>query len=130
MSWGIVEAMTEQPDPKATSAPDQPESTVRNEPSRNRYEITVDDERAGFVAYVESGGQRIFYHTEVGEQFSGRGLAGTLVSAALADTRNDGKRIVAVCPYVAKYLKTHHDFDDVLDPVTPAALTAADKATN
>ena len=56
----------------------------------------------------------------------GKGLAGVLVSAALTDAREAGKRIVAVCPYVAKYVKTHHDFDDILDPVTPAALAAVE----
>ena len=29
-------------------------------------------------------------------------------------------------PYVAKYVKTHHDFDDILDPVTPDALAAVE----
>lgn len=43
---------------------------------------------------------------------------------ALADTRTAGLRIVPVCPYVAKYVQTHHEVDDLLDPVTPAALAA------
>ena len=60
----------------------------------------------------------------VEERFAGRGLAGQLVSAALADTRAVGKRIVPVCPYVAKYVKSHHDFDDIVDRVTPQALAA------
>ena len=75
--------------------------------------------------YLDQDGQRVFYHTEVDERFAGRGLAATLVSWALGDTRSAGKRIVAVCPYVAKYVSRHHDFDDVLDPATPEALAAA-----
>jgi hypothetical protein len=35
---------------------------------------------------------------------------------------------VQVCPYVAKYVTSHHDFDDILDPVTPAALDAVQAA--
>ncbi|OBF86128.1 GNAT family acetyltransferase [Mycobacterium sp. 852002-51163_SCH5372311] len=98
--------------------------SVRNAEESHRYEICVGEELAGLTAYVDTDGQRIFYHTETSPEFSDRGLAATLVAAALSDTRADGKRIVAVCPYVAKYVKKHHDFDDVLDPVTPAALTA------
>lgn len=95
---------------------------VTHVPDRQRYEIAADDERAGYAAYVDAGEQRIFYHTEIDPQFSGRGLAGSLVAAALTDTRQAGGRVVAVCPFVAKYLQRHHEFDDILDPVTSATL--------
>lgn len=97
-------------------------------PDRHRYEVAIDDDPVGFTAYVDRDGQRIFFHTEIDDQFGGRGLAGRLVAHALTDTRAAGRRIVAVCPYVAKYLKTHHEVDDVLDPVTPAALAAVREA--
>ncbi|ORA27781.1 GNAT family N-acetyltransferase [Mycobacterium aquaticum] len=103
---------------------------VRNIPAAHHYEITVDGEHAGLEAYVDSGDQRIFYHTEIDDKFGGQGLAGELVSAALTDARAAGKRIVPVCPYVAKYVKQHHDFDDILDPVTPEAIAAVEAATH
>lgn len=106
-----------------------PEPVIEHAADRSRYEITVDGERAGHADYVEDEGRRIFYHTEIGEAFGGRGLAGTLVHYALGDTRDAGLRIVPVCPYVAKYVKSHHDFDDVLDAVTPGALAAVESAT-
>ncbi|MCX2929217.1 GNAT family N-acetyltransferase [Mycobacterium sp. CVI_P3] len=62
--------------------------------------------------------RRIFHHTGVDDAFEGRGLAGILVSEALAATRDAGLRIVAVCPIVAGYLDKHRDFADVVDPVT------------
>lgn len=101
---------------------------VRNIPEAHHYEITVDGEHAGLEEYVDSGNQRIFYHTEIDEKFGGQGLAAELVSAALTDARAAGKRIVAVCPYVARYVTRHHDFDDILDPVTPEALAAVEAA--
>ncbi|MGV0744016.1 GNAT family N-acetyltransferase [Mycolicibacterium sp. XJ870] len=101
---------------------------VRNIPEARHYEITVDGEHAGLVAYVDSDNQRILYHTEVDDKFEGQGLAATLVSEAMADTQAAGKRIVPVCPYIAKYVQRHHDFDDALDPVTPAALAAVESA--
>ncbi|WP_166907860.1 GNAT family N-acetyltransferase [Mycobacterium sp. DL440] len=102
---------------------------VRNVPEARHYELTVDGEHAGLAAYVDSDDQRIFHHTEVDDQFSGQGLAGELVSAALTDTRAAGKRIAAVCPYVAKYVQKHHDFDDALDPVTPETLAVVEAAS-
>ncbi|NTY61616.1 GNAT family N-acetyltransferase [Mycolicibacterium sphagni] len=84
----------------------------------DRFTIAVDGQRVGLVAFVDHNGQRIFLHTEVDDAYEGRGLAGILVSEALAATRDAGLRIVAVCPMVAGYLDKHHDFDDVLDPLT------------
>lgn len=97
---------------------------VTNVTERRRFEIEVDGERAGLTAYVDAGDQRIFYHTEIGEKFGGRGLATALISAALTDTRAAGKRIVPICPFVKGYVDKHHDFDDIIDPVTPAAIAA------
>lgn len=95
---------------------------------QHRYEISVAGELAGFAAYLDRGTQRIFYHTEIADRFGGRGLAGQVVSFALNDTRSAGRRVVPVCPYVAKWVRTHHDVDDVLDPVTPQALQAVEEA--
>ena len=95
---------------------------VQNSPGR--YEISVDGEPAGFTQYLDRDHQRIFFHTEVDERFSGRGLANKLITGALTDTRAAGRRIVPVCPFVAAYLKRHDDFADIVDPITPAALAA------
>ncbi|WP_370891802.1 GNAT family N-acetyltransferase [Janibacter sp. GXQ6167] len=96
--------------------------TVTRQSSPDRYQIDVDEGTAGFTQFVDHDGQRIFFHTEIGEEFGGRGLAGTLVKQALDATRDEGLRIVPMCPYVKKYVGTHHDWDDILDPVTPAAI--------
>lgn len=95
---------------------------VTHASASSRYEIRVDGVLAGFTAYVDHDEQRIFFHTEIGDEFGGRGLAGVLIARALADTRAGGRRIVPVCPYVARWVRKHHDVDDVLDPVTPAAF--------
>ena len=47
-----------------------------------------------------------------------------MVRQALDSTRAEGLRIVAVCPYVAAYVKRHHDWDDVLDRVDREAVDA------
>lgn len=49
-------------------------------------------------------------------------LGAQLVQHALAEARESGKRIVPVCPYVAKFLKGHDEFTDITDPVTADAL--------
>jgi predicted GNAT family acetyltransferase len=87
-----------------------------------KYTIAVDGQTVGFAAVADRGNQRVFYHTEVEERFGGRGLASILVGEALEATRADGKRVVAVCPMVAAFIKKHPEFRDVADPVTPEIL--------
>ncbi|WP_377267035.1 GNAT family N-acetyltransferase [Peterkaempfera sp. SMS 1(5)a] len=98
---------------KPTAAP-----VVERADHRNRYEILVDGRLAGFTEYRDRDQQRVFFHTEIDEAYAGQGLASVLVREALTDVRNAGKRIVPVCPYVAKYLQSHDDFTDITDPVT------------
>jgi predicted GNAT family acetyltransferase len=106
------------------------EPTVSNASEQKRYEVTTLGVRAGLAAYVDTHNQRIFYHTEIDENFAGRGLASKLIAAALADTRAAGKRIVAICPFVAAYVDKHDDYDDILDPITPQAHAAVRAETS
>ncbi|MFE2143872.1 GNAT family N-acetyltransferase [Streptomyces sp. NPDC059456] len=99
---------------------------VQRVDARHRYEILVDDERAGLTAYRDRNDQRVFFHTEIDDAYAGRGLAAILVEQALTDVRASGMRIVPVCPYVAKYLTKHLEFADITDPVTPEVLTWLD----
>ena len=110
-----------------TDEAEQP--VVAHAPDRHRYEISLGGEPAGFTGYLDRGEQRIFYHTEIDERFAGKGLAGVLVAHALGDSRDAGRRIVPVCPYVARWVHRHHDVDDALDPVRPETLEAVRAAT-
>ncbi|MFB6805311.1 GNAT family N-acetyltransferase [Streptomyces sp. NPDC056387] len=94
--------------------------------TRHRYEILVDDNRAGLTAYRDRDDQRVFFHTEIDDAYAGRGLAAVLVEQALTDVRAAGMRIVPVCPYVAKFLTKHQEFADITDAVTPEVLTWLD----
>jgi predicted GNAT family acetyltransferase len=83
----------------------------------DRFSISVDGQKVGFVEFADRDGQRVFTHTEVLDEFGGRGLATILVDDALTESRDAGLRIVAVCPLVVAFVKKHHEFDDVVDPV-------------
>ena len=112
----------------------QQDVTVRDNPDKSRFDVLVGDTHAGFSMYknfaadpaapAPAAAQRIFYHTVVFDEFGGRGLAGTLTRTALGTSVEEGHRIVAVCPYVKKWLTTHHDFDDAADPANAEHLKA------
>ena len=88
----------------------------------SKYTIAVEGQTVGLSAVADRDSKRVFYHTEVDEQFGGRGLANILVGEALDATRADGKRVVAVCPMVAAFIKKHAEFADITATVTPEIL--------
>jgi predicted GNAT family acetyltransferase len=90
----------------------------------DRFEIFVDGTRAGLTQFAQAPGQRIFFHTEVGDEYEGQGLAGELVARALDATREAGLRVVPVCPYVKRFVGRHEEYADLVDPVTRDALAA------
>ncbi|WP_019876232.1 GNAT family N-acetyltransferase [Sporichthya polymorpha] len=98
-----------------------PDVTVRNAPQEGRFEIHVDGKLAGVAEYTEETGHRTFVHTEVDDAFSGQGLAGVLVRAALDTTREDGLRIRATCPYVQRFLEKNDDWADLVDTAEDAS---------
>ena len=98
--------------------------TIRNNTERSRFEVFDGDARIGQAAYVDDAAadQRIFYHTEISEEYGGRGLAGVLAAQALDETVAAGLMIVPVCPYIKKYLGKHPGYAASVAPSTPAHL--------
>jgi predicted GNAT family acetyltransferase len=92
------------------------ETTVTQE--RDRFTISVEGRQVGLAQFAQRDGQRVFFHTEVDDEFEGRGLATILVGEALAETRNSGLHIVPVCELVAAYCDKHPEYSDVIDPPT------------
>ena len=100
-----------------TDAPDNSGIAYVHAPDKHRYEIRDGETLAGFTQYRLPDDVHVdFVHTEVDDAYGGRGLAGELVAAALADVREQGKRIIAHCPYVARWLTKHPEYDDITDP--------------
>jgi predicted GNAT family acetyltransferase len=59
------------------------------------------------VAYLDKGGNRVFFHTETPPEDRGQGYAARVVKEALRLTHLDDKHPVAACPYVVAYLRKH-----------------------
>ena len=100
----------------ASLRPSRPADLVRVEhlPAQRRFVLHVGARRAGFTEYFEAEGRRAFVHTEVGQPFTGRGLASVLVRAAMTTTRADGLQVVALCPYVRRWVEGHPGYEDLV----------------
>ncbi|MFL6117772.1 MAG: DNA polymerase IV [Catenulispora sp.] len=78
----------------------------------NRFEIRYGDRLAGFTDYRRRAGATIFVHTEIGDEFGGKGLGSTLVRQALEATVERGETIIPICPFTAGYLRKHPEFEE------------------
>lgn len=92
------------------------EAIIEDAPEIHHYELTSGGNVIGHINYRDDGDRRVLLHTEVDKEFAGQGLGTKLIVAALDDVRAQGKRAVALCSMIAKYVTTHRDYDDIVDP--------------
>ena len=88
---------------------------VTHNVSLQRFEVQAGDEQIALLSYVHEGDRVIFDHTFVPDGLRGRGLAATLVRAALDEARQQCWKIVPRCSYVARFIQSHREFDDLVD---------------
>lgn len=92
---------------------------VEDHPEAKRFEAHADGELLGFMEYIPLTRTVIATHTEVFEQYEGRGVGSQLVAGALDQLRADGRVVQPQCPYVAAFLRRHDEYADVVDPDNP-----------
>lgn len=90
------------------------DATVQENPRQSRFEVSVDGEPAGFVAYDERDGVYGLTHTEIDPRFEGQGLGSTLIKAALDDLRGRGAAVLPYCPFVKTYIEKHAEYADLV----------------
>jgi predicted GNAT family acetyltransferase len=90
------------------------QTTVRNVPERDRFEIELDGNVVGFLQYRRRPGAMAFLHTEIDPEHEGEGLGGILVSAALGEARRADLRVLPFCPFVRSYIERHPEHLDLV----------------
>ena len=93
-------------DAPGSGAADSDAPGVRDNREASRLEIAT-DQGAAFLDYRRTPDSMVFVHTEVPKALRGRGLANLLAAAGLETARREGRRIVAQCPFVRKYVQEH-----------------------
>lgn len=81
-----------------------------------KYIAEIAGESATGYLEWEPGGSddvRVATHTVVPKSIGGRGIAGLLVDALIADARDEGFRVVPQCWYVAKKFDANPDWADL-----------------
>lgn len=78
-----------------------------------RFETTIDGQ-TGYISYQERGDKLVYDHTIVPQELGGRGVGSALVKEALNHARENNKKVVPQCSFVASYIDKHPDYQDLL----------------
>jgi uncharacterized protein len=88
--------------------------SVTDNPAGHRYEGRVGPDLAGVVDYHLQPGLITILHTEVADDFAGKGVGSLLVAATLDDVRARGLRVFPICPFVRAYIQRHPEYADLV----------------
>ncbi|MBP2329794.1 putative GNAT family acetyltransferase [Kibdelosporangium banguiense] len=97
--------------PEKDMMADESARVVRND-EKSRYEVWLGESLAGFSAFTVDGDQLVFTHTEVDDEFAGKGLGKALAAGALDDVVARGEVIVPVCPFIAAFVRKNEQYND------------------
>jgi predicted GNAT family acetyltransferase len=97
---------------------------VTDAPEAKRFEARVDGKLAGFIQYQARPEALVLVHTQVLEEFEGKGVGSVLARRVLDDIRARGGKIIPTCPFVAEYIRRHPEYIDVVAPAFRAAVSA------
>lgn len=89
-------------------------TTVQDNPAESRFEITVDDQLAGYVDYRRDGDEYALPHTRVLPEFGGRGVGSELIVGALTEIAERGGTVLPYCPFVPKVIRDNPQFIELV----------------
>lgn len=86
-----------------------------NDIKKGCFEALEDGKEAGKMTYTWAGDSKfIIDHTEVNEEFSGKGVGKKLLMAAVDYARNNHLKIIPLCPFAKSVFDKTEEIRDVL----------------
>jgi uncharacterized protein len=83
---------------------------------RKRFELNVDGHTA-FIEYMISKDNVMFLtHTSVPKALEGKGVGSRIVLQTLSYVKENNYKLAPLCPFVAKYLVKHPQWQELLAP--------------
>ena len=79
-----------------------------------RFEVPLDDEVA-YIDYRWYDGRLMLLYVYVPVPYRGKGISNVLIRHALEYAKSKGVKINIYCPYIAKYVRTHPEYHELLD---------------
>ncbi len=87
---------------------------VLDEKNGGEIQLFSDDKQAGKMDIAISRDLLRVFHTEVKDQYSGRGFAKLLLERLVSFARENSLKIIPICPFVnAQFKRRPDEFEDV-----------------
>jgi len=83
---------------------------VVNNEKQQQFEIRYNDS-VSMIPYNFKDDMIALFHTEVEEKYRGKGLGSKLALYALNYAKEHGLKILVYCPFIAKYIKLHPEWN-------------------
>ena len=99
---------------------------IEHNRAAQQFEAQVDGQLAA-IEYGFVGDSLVFTHTEVPKPLAGHGIANQLAHTALEYARAQQLPVVPLCPFVARYIRRHPEYQALMDPAF-SALVQPDEA--
>lgn len=81
---------------------------------KGEIQLFSDDKKAGKMDISVIGKKLTVYHTEVDQEFEGKGFAKILLERLVSYARENDLKIVPLCPFVHAQFKRHpEEYNDV-----------------
>ncbi len=87
---------------------------VKNNKSKNQFEADLHGKTALIQYRKEADGTLNLFHTEVPDEFEGKGIGSRLVKNALEQIKAEGLIINPSCPFIAAYIKRHPEYENLV----------------
>ncbi|MDH7555858.1 MAG: GNAT family N-acetyltransferase [Candidatus Methanosuratincola sp.] len=78
------------------------------------FTIRLSPKSSAELAYHVEGNLIFLDSTYTPEEFRGKGVGAKLVEAAIHYAKENGLRVVPVCPFAIEYFKKHPEHNDIL----------------
>jgi predicted GNAT family acetyltransferase len=88
-------------------------SEVEDNAAFKRFELHLNGDVA-LAYYKKTPSVITFTHTEVPQQFAGKGVGSRLARGALEAARAEGLKVVAQCPFIKSFIAKNPEFADLL----------------
>ncbi len=86
---------------------------ITHNQAAKRFEVSIDNQ-IGYISYQERDGKLIYDHTIVPQELGGRGVGSALVKHALDYAREQNKKVLPQCSFVASYISKHSEYQDLV----------------
>ncbi len=88
--------------------------SIVNNKKLSRFEIALENGEFAELQYRWLKGNMVLMHTFVPKEVRTKGIGAFLVRYVLGYVREQGLKIMPYCPFVAKFIKEHVEYGDLV----------------